>query len=419
MIHISAKKNRNGINVTRRNNPTTFGDIADSVTYNTPLLFGAYTQNNYMTLSAVYAALDLISSSVAELPLNVRQRQENKSTIVENHIITKLFDEMTQSRFVLFKSIVWNVLWFGNAFIYIKRDATGTPIKLIYLDYSDVTINYDKYKDIVTYNVTNHKDIPDTVPQKDMLHFLKNTKDGITGVGILAYALPAFKTADYQNTSASNFFGSGCGISGILKFKNLVPDKSKKEIRESWSSVHGGSSGSGLAVVGGDCDFIPVSQDPSKSQMTESRKFSISEIARFFGISPILLQDLSTGTHNIEEVSIQFVRYTLQPIVSLIESELKRKLLSDTPMWVDLDETYLLTSNKQSMANYLSTLTKSGIISVNEARKMLDLNPVEDGDKLLIPYSDISQNELSGEKVGEIEPEEQPRKKTTRKKSKK
>jgi HK97 family phage portal protein len=233
-----------------------------------------------------------------------------------------------------------------------------------------------------------------------MLHFLKNTKDGVVGIGLLSYAAESFKLTDNLNNSASDFFGSGCGISGILKFKGQVPEKSKAEIRQQWSQIHApGSKGAGLAITSSDCDYVPVSQDPSSSQMLESRQFAIAEVARFFGISPLLLQSLENGnTTAIEQISLQFVKYTLMPLVNLIENELNRKLFPGVfDTWIDLDETILLASDKQSLANYLSTLTQNGIMSINEARRQLNLNEVEGGDALIIPYTDLGMNTLNGD----------------------
>ena len=413
---------------TQTRNTNTIGGVVEHMGYTTPLLFGSYAQNNYLSIPAVYAALDLISSSIAEMPLNVRITEQGKDTIVDNHPISVLFDTMLMSRYTVLKKLTWDMLWFGNAYIYIKRDGQGSPIKLIYLDHGDVSIDYNKTKGTIIYQIANHLDVPQIAKPENMLHFYKNTRDGITGIGLLAYASQAFKLADNLNNAANDFFGSGCNVDGILKFQGIIPDKSKKEIREQWTQVHTpGASGAGLVVIGGDADYIPVSQDPSHSQMLESREFGISEIARFFGISPLLLQDLTNGTSNIEEISLQFVKFTLQPIVSLIEAEINRKMLSGTNLWIDLDQTVLLSADKQAMSNYITSLTRNGIITINEGRKMLDMNEIEGGDKLFVPYSDIAQNtvntdidesesEQSNSQSEEPEPETKTRKKTTRKK---
>ena len=412
---------------TQKRNTTPIGSVIEHTAYSTPLLFGSYAQNNFLSIPAVYAALDLISSSIAVMPLQVRQKGDNKSTVIEDHPILRLFDEMIQSKYILFRSIVFDTLWWGNSYVYIKRDGKGVPTKLIYLQHGDVNVDYNKTNGTIIYQITNHLDVPQTAKPKDMLHFFKNTRDGVTGIGLLAYASQAFKLADNLNSAADDFFSSGCNVTGILKFSGIVPDKSKKEIREQWTQIHApGVTGSGLVVVGGDADYIPVSQDPSRSQMLESREFGIAEIARFFGISPLLLQDLTNGSGAIEEIALQFVKYTLTPLVSLIEHEMNRKLFPGiSSTWLDLDETALLAADKQSLANYLSTLTRNGIISINEARAQLDLNDVDGGDALLIPYTDLGMNTINSDSntnndlSGVPEPEEQPRKKSTRKKSKK
>ena len=415
---------------TQKRNTNTIGGVVEHMGYTTPLLFGSYAQNNYLSIPAVYAALDLISSSIAVMPLQVRQKGDNKSTVIEDHPILRLFDEMIQSKYILFRSIVFDTLWWGNSYIYIKRDGKGVPTKLIYLQHGDVSVDYNKTKGTIIYQIANHLDVPQTAKPENMLHFFKNTRDGVTGIGLLAYASQAFKLADNLNSAADDFFSSGCNVTGILKFAGIVPDKSKKEIREQWSQIHApGATGSGLVVIGGDADYIPVSQDPSKSQMLESREFGIAEIARFFGISPLLLQDLTNGSGAIEEIALQFVKYTLTPLVSLIEHEMNRKLFPGiSSTWLDLDETALLAADKQSLANYLSTLTKNGIISTNEARAQLDLNPVDGGDALLIPYTDLgmntinpdsnTNNDLNGVSEPESEPETKTRKKTRKKTTK-
>lgn len=383
----------------KRSGVVTFDDIAaGAVPYQSPLLFGVFQHNNYLTLSAVFAALDIISSAIALMPITVRQYSEDKSETVDSRL-PLLFEESIPSKFILMKALVWDVLWHGNGYAYIQRNRSGQPTGIVYLQHGDVTVTYDKLKGEVTYGVTNHQDIPTSnIPKKDMLHFLKNTRDGVTGIGILAFAGPSFELSDSLTTAAEDHFSSGCGISGILKFHGAVPEKSKAEIRSQWAQIHGtGAPGSGLAIASADCDFIPVQQDPNSSQMLESRKFSIEEISRFFGINPILLGYMDAGAwSNIEEISIQFVQYTLLPIVNMIESELTRKLLPDVyDMHFDLDEHVLLKANKQAQASYLNTLTQGGIMTINEARRMLDLNPVDGGDKLLIPYSDIAQNTVN------------------------
>ena len=132
--------------------------------------------------------------------------------------------------------------------------------------------------------------------------------------------------------------------------------------------------------------------------MIETRLFNVSEIARFFNISPVLLQDLSKSSYStVEAANLQFLTQTLLPYISIIEAEFNRKLVGEENIFIDLDEREFLRTDSQSTANYLQTLTSSGIMTVNEAREQLGLPRVENGDSLVIPYSDVSQNTINNE----------------------
>lgn len=361
-------------------------------------------------LSAVYAAMSLISNSIALLPINVKQRADNKSTIIENHPICKLFYEMLQSKHTVIKKIIWDLLLTGNAYVYIKR-TNGIPTKLVYLEHQDVNVFYDKLNDEVKYTISNHKKIPTDCPINNILHFAKDTKDGIIGRGFAYFAADVLELAGFTQQAAIDFFGSGCMLFGWLKFKGRVNDVQKEKIRSQWTQTHGASNGAGakLGILEGDGEFIPQQQDANNSQMLETREFNITEIARFFNISPILLGDLSHNSYSsIEDASIEFVTHTLLPIINLLEEEMNRKLIYKDKEYIDLDENVLMKGNKATMANYYGTLFSKGLMTANECRQQLGLNRIDTeeadslnkADSLIIPFTDISQNTLGGVDTG-------------------
>lgn len=367
---------------------------------------GALMWHNYdamapLKLSAVYAALSIISNSIATLPIYVKQVKDNERTILMNHKLQKLFYNMLQSKHTVIKQVVWDLLLYGNAYIYIKREG-NSPVKLIYLDHGDVVVDYRKQDDTVTYQCSNHKSVPKIVAQKDMLHFARDTRDGINGRGFLAFACDIVNLAGFTQKAAEDFFGSGCNLTGILQFKRPLKPGQQEQIRSQWQQIHS-TSGGGLGVLEGDSEYIPIAQNSAEAQMLETREFNITEIARFFNINPILLGDLSHSSYNsIEDAQIEFVTHTLLPIVNLIEEEINRKLVTTSTQYIDFDETELLKGNKSTMADYYTKLVSNAILTINEARLSLDYNPVEGGDELILPYTDIAQNTIGGdEKVEE------------------
>lgn len=365
--------------------------------FNDALIFGKFSANSPLMITAVYAALSLISNSIATLPVKVKQKKDNKTDEIE-HPVAQLFYDTLLSKFTLMKKLTWDLLVNGNAFMYIVRNKQGNPESLVYLEPGDVTIDYNKQKGTLKYGITNHDGIRKSVDYKDVLHFAQNTRDGINGRGFLYFGADILKLCGYTQDAASDFFSSGCNIKGILSFKHQVRDEQKTKIREQWNSIHGGNTGSGIAVLEGDTEFIPVSQNGAESQMLETRQFNVVEIARLFNISPVLLGDLShTNYSSIEDANIEFVQHTLLPIINLYETEINRKLLNNSPIYhIDLDESVLLKGDKQTLANYYTTLVQNAILTVDEARVALGYNPLctDYSSSLIIPYTKIEDNVL-------------------------
>lgn len=364
----------------------------------TSLLFGGYTKKNAIGLSAFFAATNLISNSIALIPVSENQLNDNKRTIVENSNITPLFYNMFLTKFNVFKKIVEDVILKGNGYLYINRDEAGHPKALTYLRPSQVSIQYNELTQDLYYLVTSsNKVTKKKILDKDMCHFVMHSNDGVNGLSIISYATRTIDSANATEQSAKQFFDGGCSINGIIRLKNpLVSDKQRNEIRQNWTQIHGGDNCSGVAVLSGVEDFTPITSDPNKSQMLETRQFNITEVARWFNISPILLGDLSHTSYNdIEAANIEFVQHTLLPWIEMFQNELTRKLIVNRKRYIDLDENVLLKSNKTNQANFCKTLVSGGIMTPNEARQKLGLNPMEGGDDLIVAYSKISDNKIN------------------------
>ena len=134
----------------------------------------------------------------------------------------------------------------------------------------------------------------------------------------------------------------------------------------------------------------------------ESRQFSVTDIARFFGISPVLLGDLTKASYStLEAVQNDFLVHCLQPYITMIENEFNRKLLkqSEDNLSITLETNEILRTDKAAQSTYYSTLINSGVMTINEVRKELGFNGIgEDGDKNIIPYTDIATNTINGNK---------------------
>lgn len=358
-----------------------------------------YHSSTAMNLSAVYRATELISDSIAVLPIKIQRIGEQEKNEVENHPLKLIFSDKNNSnllsKYTMMKLLVQSVILRGNGFALIKRAEDGTVTELQFLEPNEVQINYNKIKNELYYTVPKLTKTKHIEPI-NMIHLLKNTYDGVNGLSVLSYAARALKIANATEESANSFFGNGCNLSGVLTVQGQLQQKQKNEIRSSWAQAYA-NGGQGLAVLQGNMQYQPIQISSKDSQMLESRLFNVQDIARFFGISPVLLGDLSHASLNsIEALQQEFLVHTLQPYVTMIENEFNRKLLkpSERKLNIILETNEILRTDKQAQANYYSTMLSNGIMSINEVRKELGYNPIEDGDQHVIPFTDISQNTI-------------------------
>ena len=363
-------------------------------------------QYSAMNLSAVYRAVELISNSIATLPIKILINDESGKNEANKHPLNYVFSDRNTdniiSKFTLFKLIVQSVLLRGNGFAHIERVVDRIKT-LRYLEPNDVVINYDKIKNTLYYDVPILKM---KVQPKDMLHFVMFSYDGIKGLSVLQNAQRSLTIAHSSENAAKDFFSNGMMINGILKVQGPVSQKQREDLRAAWNETYT-ANGSGLAILQGNMDYQTIQLSAKDSQMLESRQFSVNDIARFFGISPILLGDLSakTNLNTLEALQNDFLVHTLQPYITMIENELNRKLLSQSEdnLSITLETNEILRIDKAAQSNYYSTLINSGVLSINEVRKEIGYNGIgEDGDKHIIPFTKIDDNTIGGNKDNEV-----------------
>ena len=349
------------------------------------------SEEKSLRLSAVYRAVDLISGAVAMLPVTLYQdgrRVENELSYLLNYEPNNI-----STRFSLFKLVEVDILQKGNAYLLIMRSG-DTIEELRYIKPDEVTILHDKKANRKRYRVKDYGDVDDS----DMLHFMNLTTDGIKGISVLEAARRSLGIAWSSESSADNFFERGGAVSGVLAGKAILTEAQKLQIRQQWKEIMAPDIG-GVAVIGNDMTFTPIHASAADSQLLESRGFNVAEIARFYGISPTLLGDLTRSSYaTFEATTLDFLTNCLQPRLTNIEQELNRKLLLKREkqvfkMHFAYDTEDLLRCTKTEMAQYYRDLINNGVMTVNEVRRKLDLEPVAGGDE---NYIQLNMTTLTG-----------------------
>lgn len=352
----------------------------------------AYNTNKAMLLSTVYRCVEVISDSVAQLPLEPYKMDSNGYKIkFTSHPTYKLLNKepnSKMSRFTFMKTLIVSTLLKGNGYAYIERDELGNAKALHFIPSEFVTIlTPTTIKDNIAYSVVG---INKTVESCNMIHILNFSYDGITGVSTLAHAKNTLGLSVDSESHAAGFFKGGANLAGILKINSTLNTKQKEELKRSWQSAFSPSVGTpnGVAVLEGNMDFQPITVNPSDAQLLETREFNVIDICRFFGVSPVKAFDLSKSSYStVEATELAFLTDTLAPLLEKIELEFERKLYKPSErdsIDVRFDTSSLLRADKAALASYYNTLFNIGVISPNEIRRQLDLPAIENGDETFV-----------------------------------
>ncbi len=357
-----------------------------------------------MNLSTVFRCVDLISDSLAGLPIRVVKDEGDCKNIVDNHSLNLVFSKGLSSnltKFHFLKLLIQSVLLKGNGFALIERAVDGTVTGLRYLEAGDVNIHYEKGKKGSLYYTCT------LVPNKriepcNIIHLRKYSNDGVNGKSVISYACRTINLSQSGENQANKIFTSGCNLAGVLTVQSTLTEQQRKAIHESWNkSMTDG--GNGLAVLQGNMSYQPIQISPEDAQLLDSRLFQVEEICRFFGVNPVLVGDLSHSSYgSLEAAQQEFLLHSLLPYINMVEEEFTSKLFkpSEEGYRINLDETAILRTDKTALANYYKTLLETGVYCIDEVRREMGLNPIEGGDKHLIAYTKINDNIINSKENG-------------------
>lgn len=400
------------------------------------------TERSAMQMTAVYACVRILSEAVAGLPLHFYRYKADgsKEKAIDSNLYHLLHDEPNpeMSSFVFRETLMTHLLLWGNAYAQIIRNGKGEVIALYPLMPNKMSVDRDENgKLYYTYtrsdcepNAMNGSSV--VLEPKDVLHIPGLGFDGLVGYSPIAMAKNAIGLAIATEEFGSKFFANGAAPSGVLEHPGTIKDPSR--VREAWQSQFGGSGNSGkVAVLEEGMKYTPISISPEQAQFLETRKFQINEIARIFRVPPHMVGDLEKSSFsNIEQQSLEFVKYTLDPWVVRWEQSLSRSLLSEDEKkqyFFKFNLEGLLRGDYQSRMNGYAIARQNGWMSANDIRELEDLDklsPEQGGDLYLVngnmlplkkagAYADKNnEKETDNEEVLELE---KPRRRNTRESS--
>lgn len=343
-------------------------------------------QEEALRISTTYACVEIISNSVAQLPIRPFRITDKGRRLAKDDSTYELLvyspnEQMT--RFTLLDLLVKSMLLYGNGYAKIVRDYGGVARAIYYQDPRDVVaFIVDSNKGRVVDHYYNSR-TNEVIEPNDMIHLLNFSLDGVEGISTIKYACYSLGLAKAAELHANNFYDGGGKLAGVLSVVDGRLNESKRDqIREQW---HKQIADGSVAVLDGDMRYQPISVNPDDAQLLETRKFSVEEICRFFKVSPVKVFDLSHSSYStVEAVNISFLVDTLTPYLEKIELEFRKKLYPPEKrkvMELDFDTRNLIRADSVAQASLYNTLHQIGAVTPNEVREVFSLDPIEGGDR--------------------------------------
>lgn len=371
--------------------------------------YSSYTQAKSMKLATVNRCVNLISDSIASLPINPYKYNSIegwKYVDYQSNLYNLLNVQPNAftSAYMFKKLAVVNILTKGSAYILISRNKKGDVTALDLLVNDFVTLVQDKQDIKYRYSLTNA-----TYDKSQIIHILNYTSDGITGLSVIAQASEVLGLAHQAEAHAKNFFSGA--MSGILRPLAGTNIDGKKALAAKETISNLSAMSNGIIVLDSSLEYQKVNLNSKEMQLIESRQFSISQIASFFGVPPSLAFSETGKFSTAEQQQLDYLNNCLSPLIEKIESEMFRKLflpsewnLSD----LKFDVENLLRLDAASKASYYSTLFNVGALTTNEIREKINANtPMKGGNRSFIQVNLQPLDNLISEQVQTTDPNNQ------------
>lgn len=380
-------------------------------------LFGRTTSGknvNEMTAlqtTAVYACVRILAEAIASLPIHVyKHTDEGKEQDVNHQLYYLLHDEPNpdMTSFVFRETLMSHLLIWGNAYSQIIRDGRGQVLALYPLLPDRMTVKRDDKGELYYVYQRSEEDNPNfkdkgniILKKSEVLHVPGLGFDGLIGYSPIAMAKNAVGMTLATEEYGASFFANGANPGGVLEHPGILKDPSK--VRESWNQVYQGTNNSHkVAVLEEGMSYKTIGIPPNEAQFLETRKFQINEIARLYRIPPHMVGDLEKSSFsNIEQQSLEFVKYTLDPWVVRFEQAFKKALLlpdEKKTYFIKFNVDSLLRGDYQSRMNGYAIGRQNGWLSTNDIRRLEDMNPLskEEGGDLYLVNGNMTKLEDAG-----------------------
>jgi len=363
---------------------------------------------NAISLTTIFNAITLISENLGQVPFAPHIKEKIKgrinSRIYKEHpsyqLVARRPHDYVSS--MMFRQFIFSqACRYDNGYAFIERNNTGRPVSMFPLHSQRVTPKMTEDKRLV-YDIDGEM----TVSHMDMFHIVGYTKEGLTGYSRMQIAKEQIGKAIATQEFGASFFGKGINVSGFIKSPKLLKNSDAVErLKTSFAAKYGGNNNQfGVGVLEDGADWLKNENNPEEAQLNEAMKADGLMAAQLLNIPLTMLKIIERGTYNnVEQLDIQFVKYTLMPWGRKVEDECWYKLLTEREKAEDnihykFNFNGLLRGDTDSFSQFVERMTKSGVYSPNRILELLDENGYDGGDVHVLNPGAVTIEQLQNEK---------------------
>jgi HK97 family phage portal protein len=340
------------------------------------------TEEQAMKIPTVATSIELITSSIAQLPIHLYQEKpDGEVERMDDERIFLLNNEpntlMNGHNFK--KSLVKDYLFYGASYTKVDR-VRNDVIAMHHLPIEALTITRFRklgyqYDALLKLNIGEA--LAEFTPE-ELVMVLRDSKDGVTSTGILENGADILSLALDEQDYTQGILKNGALPIGILKASSRLTETAINRLRSSWEGLYGGAKKAGKTLILEEgMDYTPISMKPNELDLTNARKNTVSEVARLFNVPESMINSSANKYASNEQNNIYFLQYCISPIITSIESALDKSLLLEDEkangFYFRFDVSELLRTTEKERIETTVTAMKNGLYSINEARAKIDM----------------------------------------------
>ncbi|MBL4763510.1 MAG: phage portal protein [Gammaproteobacteria bacterium] len=367
-----------------------------------------------LQVSTVWSCVVLIVENISSLPLDVYKTDSNNQRTVDKqtrlHQVLHESPNKRQTSMEFWLQMLLNFVLRGNAYARIVRDRNGEVVALWPLAADQVeVIVADDGNLVYVYRFENEGLIYN---ENDIFH-IRGIGNGVVGMSPLEYMRSSVGLAISAQNHTSRTYRKNARRPGVMMTDSVLTPEQRKAVKKNFGDIVTGS-GSELHVLEAQFKFEPLGMSPADIQLLESRKFAVQDLARWFGVPSVLINDTGETTSlgsSVGQIVDGFFKLKLRPMLVLMEQAIRKRVLTPKQRGqgyiAEFNFDALLRASLKDRIEIYAKAVQNGLKTRNECRKRENDPAIDGGDELTVQSNLIPLNKL-GEMGGSGTVPEEP-----------